>query len=171
MRRGIGTLSVSLSIVLLLGAGGVGFAGGSQTEQAEPTPHGTKRVDGLEVTLLSSPPLSPGEIQRMMRGGGGMGGMMGGATSPGQKGMMGPEAPTHWIGVIVWDVSDDRVVQGADVTLMAKKGEITRTAKLMPMPSSYGANISLPEKGRYTITVSVARAGRPENVSFDFDYQ
>jgi hypothetical protein len=41
----------------------------------------------------------------------------------------------------------------------------------MPMPGSYGANISLTEKGRYTVTVTIARPGRPVSVAFPFDHK
>jgi len=137
----------------------------------EPTVHGTTQVGGLEVTLLSSAPLSPQEMQKAMPGMGGMGGMERmQEMMRGMPGMGGTEAQlTHWIGVVVRDLKDDRVVQGLDITLTAQKGMLTRTAKLMPMPGSYGANIGLPEKGRYTVTVTVARPGQPLTVPFEFE--
>lgn len=152
---------------------------------SEPTEHGMKQAGGLEVTLLSAPPLSPEEMQRMMPGtsggmqgmggmpGGTMGGMMGGKGMGGMMSGQGQGAPTHWIGVVVRDVKDDRAVRDLDITLVATKGGLMRTAKLMPMPGSYGANISLPEKGRYTvtITITVARPGQPVSVAFPFDYK
>ncbi|MBI2460268.1 MAG: hypothetical protein HYV61_01855 [Candidatus Rokubacteria bacterium] len=46
---------------------------------------------------------------------------------------------------------------------------MTRTVKLMPMPGSYGANIGLPEKGRYTVTVVIARPETPLTLTFDFE--
>lgn len=87
-----------------------------------PTAHGTKQADGLEVTLISVPPLSPEEMQRMMPGMGGMGGMQGmGSMMRGMPGMGGGEAPpTHWIGVLVRDLKDDRVVRGLPITLTAR---------------------------------------------------
>lgn len=106
-----------------------------------------------------------GGMQEMMRGMRGMEGMMRGM--PG----MGAGAPTHWIGVFVRDLKEDRVVQGLQITLTARKGDVARTATLMPMRGSYGANISLPEKGRYTVTVAIARPENPVSVAFDFDYQ
>lgn len=141
-----------------------------------PTEHGTKQVGGLEVTLLSASPLSPEEVQQMMPGMGGMGGMqgMGGMMRgmPGMGGMGGAEAPpTHWIGVIVWDLKDDRAAPSLPITLTAQKGGLTRTVTLMAMRGSYGANINLPEKGHYTATVSIARPGQPVSVVFDFEYE
>lgn len=147
----------------------------------EPTEHGTKVTDGLEITLLSRPPLSPAEMQQTMPGMGetrggkqGMGGMMRGMQ--GREGMMGgmggAEAkPTHWIGVVVRDLKDDRVVSDLDVTLTAQKGRLTRTVKLMPMPGSHGTHIGLPEKGRYTVTVVIARPANPVKVAFELDYK
>lgn len=126
--------------------------------------------------------LSSEDMQRMMPGMGGgmqgmggmpggkdMGGMMGGKGMGGMMSGQGQGAPTHWIGVIVRDVKDDRALQDLDITLTAKKGGLARTAKLMPMPGSYGANISLPEKGRYTVTI--ARPGQPVSVAFPFDHK
>lgn len=141
----------------------------------EPTEIGTKQAGGLEITLLSASPLSAEEIQRMMPGMGGMGGMRGMGSMmrgmPGMGGMAGAEAePTHWIGVIVRDLKDDRVVPGLQITLAAQKGGVTRAVTLMPMRASYGANISLPEKGRYTVTVTIAQSGQPLSVDFEFDY-
>lgn len=142
-------------------------------EGREPTEHGTKQAGGLAVTLLSAPPLSPEAMQRMMPGMGGMqgmGGMMRGM--PGMGGMGETEArPTHWIGVVVRDLKDSRVVQGLSITLTAQKGSEARTVTLMPMPGSYGANISLPEKGRYAVTAIIARPGQPVDLAFDFEYE
>lgn len=141
----------------------------------EPVEHGTRRAGDLEVTLLSAPPLSPAQMQQHMPGMGGMqgkGGMQGMGGMRGMGGMSGGDGkPTHWIGVIVRDVNDGRAVPNADVTLTAKRGDVTRTVKLMPMPGSYGANINLPEKGRYAVTVRVAHAGRAQNAAFDLDYR
>lgn len=140
-------------------------------EGREPTEHGTKQAGGLAVTLLSAPPLSPEAMQKMMPGMGGMKGMQGmEGMMPGMGGMGAPQ-PTHWIGVVVRDAKTDGVVQGLQVTLTALKGGVTRTVKLMPMPGSYGTNISLPEKGRYTVTVSIARPGQPVSLAFDFEYE
>jgi hypothetical protein len=140
------------------------------------TEHGTQHADGLEITLISAAPLSPEQMQQMMRGMGGRSGMkgMGGMMSgmPGRGGMAGAEGPpTHYIGVLVSDLKDARVVHGLQVTLTARKDGLTRTVTLMPMPGSYGANISLPEKGRYTVTVTIARPENPVSVAFDFEYQ
>lgn len=147
------------------------------------TEHGTKRAGGLEITLLSRPPLSATEMQETvpgmgeMRGMQGMGSMMRGME--GMEGMMGrmggmgrAEAqPTHWIGVVVRDLKDDRVVPDFQITLTTRKGSLIKTVKLMPMPGSYGAHISLPEKGRYAMTVAIARPGQPVEVAFEFDYK
>jgi len=147
--------------------------------QGEPVEHGTKRVGGLEVTLLSAAPLSAEDLERMMSGMGGSGGMpatggmsgMGGPMRgmPGAGGMGTAERPTHWIGVVVRDVKTDRMVPDLDVTLTARKGGLSRAVKLMPMPGSYGANLGLPEKGRYTVTVTLVRAGARHTVDFEFD--
>lgn len=149
------------------------------SSQAEPFEHGTKQADGLAVALLSAPPLSPAEIERTMPGMGGMRGMqemgrmrgMAGRQEMPGVGGMGGEAATHWIGVIVRSLAENRVAQDLDITLTAKKGEVVRTMKLMPMPGSYGANVSLPEKGRYVVTVAIARPRQPLSVSFDFSYE
>ncbi len=143
----------------------------------EATEVGSQRSDDLEVTLLFAPPLSPSEMQRMMRGMGGMGGMQGPSGMQGMKGMMGgmpsmgggESRATHYIGVVVRDVKADRIVQGLDVTLATVKDGVTRIVKLMP--GSYGANISLPEKGIYVVTVTIARPGRPVAVAFEFAYK
>ncbi|MBI2154198.1 MAG: hypothetical protein HYU24_10905 [Candidatus Rokubacteria bacterium] len=140
----------------------------------EPTVHGSKQADALEIALLTSPPLSPEEMQQTMPGMGGTGAMQGMPQMmrgmPGMGGMRGEaDQPTHWIGVIVRDLKDDRMVQGLDITLTAQKGQLTRTVALMAMPGSYGANISLPEKGRYTVTVTIDRPGQPARVAFEFD--
>ncbi len=148
----------------------------------EPTEHGTKVVGSLEITLLSRPPLSPAEMQQMMPGMGGMQGMEGMMRDmqgmegmrgmPGMGGMCGGEArPTHWIGVVVRNLEDNRVVPDLQVTLTAQKGRLTQTVKLMSMPGSSGAHISLPEKGRYAVTVAIARPGQPLQVAFEFDYK
>lgn len=142
----------------------------------EPTEHGTQQVGGLEVTLLSASPLSPAEMQRMMLGMGGQGAMPGmGGMMGGMRGMEGPGGaetrPTHWVGVVVRDVKDDRTVQGLHITLTAQKDKLSRTVILMPMPGSYGANISLPEKGRYTVRVGIAGPRQPLSVPFDFEYK
>lgn len=95
---------------------------------------------GLEVTLISAPPLSQEELKKL-----GMGGM----------GMMGmpSEPPTHYLGVIVRDRKTQKVVQNLKVTLGAK-GAVTRKVDLMSMPGSYAQNISLP-RGKYDITVKI----------------
>ncbi len=164
------------AILAILGTAGLIAATGAAVTAQGPTEHGMKQADGLEVTLLSAPPLSAEQMQKMMPGMGGMGGMpgMGGMMQgmPQMGGMGGAEVPpTHWIGVIVRDMKDDRVVADLPITLTARKAEITRTVKLMPMPGSYGANISLPEKGRYMMTVTITRAGQPAQITFGFDYQ
>jgi hypothetical protein len=151
----------------------------------EPIEHGTKQADGLEITLLSRPPLSPAEMQQPTPGMGGMGGMQGmGGMMRGMQGMEGVRGmpgtgsmgggaaqPTHWIGVVVRDLRDDRVLQNLQVALSARKGGVTRTVQLMPMPGSYGAHISLPEKGRYNVLVGISRPGRPLNVAFELNYE
>jgi len=90
---------------------------------------------------------------------GGMPGMM-----PGMEGMGRP--PTHWIGVVVRDAAG-RVVRGLSVTLSV----LDRTVRLMPMPGSYGAHISLPQKGPYTVTVTIDRPVVPLALAFDFEYE
>lgn len=136
--------------------------------EREPTVHGTKQVDGLEVTLLSALPLSPEEMQKLMPGMGSMQGMQ--QMMRGMPGMGPAEGqPTHWIGVIVRDVKDDRVVQGLEITLTPRRDNVAQGVTLMPMPGSYGANISLPEKGRYTVTVTIAQPEKPLSTVFEFD--
>ncbi len=160
-------------------------------QMAEPTEHGTKTVSGLEITLLAAPPLSPGQMAKMMpempQGMGEMKGMgpMGGMQQmppmgPMKKGMgsmqgMGPMGgqPTHWIGVIVRDAKTDAAVRDLPITLTARKGQWTQTVNLMPMPGSYGANITLPGRGTYEVTVKVNRAA-PEasaEASYDFTFK
>jgi hypothetical protein len=91
---------------------------------------------------------------------------------PAMGGMAGVEAPpTHYIGVLVSDLKDSTVEHGLQITLTARKAGLTRTVTLMPMPGSYGANISLPEKGRYTVAVTIARPENPVSIAFDFEYQ
>jgi len=154
---------------------------------AEPTEHGTKTVGGLEITLVAAPPLSQEQMAKMMPGMGEMKGMgpMGGMQQmppmgPMKKGMapmkgMGPmgSQPTHWIGVIVRDAKTDAAVQNLPITLTARKGQWIQTVNLMPMPGSYGANITLPEKGTYDIAVKVNRAapGKPVEASYNFTFK
>ncbi|MBI3635462.1 MAG: hypothetical protein HY216_04485 [Candidatus Rokubacteria bacterium] len=172
---------------MILGIVAAGARGQMMAPAGEPVEHGTKRAGDREVTLLTAPPLSPEQIRQhmpgmeSMQGKGGMQGMGGMQGQPGVQGMGGMRGmggmgagggkPTHWIGVIVRDAKDGGVVPNADVTLTAKKGDLTRTMKLMPMPGSYGANISLPEKGRYAVTVRVTDGGRAQNAAFDLDYR
>lgn len=42
---------------------------------------------------------------------------------------------------------------------------------MLPMPGSYGTHLSLPEKGRYSVSVIIARSGQTLNVAFEFDAQ
>jgi hypothetical protein len=138
----------------------------------EPADYGTKRAGGLEITLLAAPPLTAEQMQKMMPGMGGMPGMpsMGGMPGMGKmEGMQGQ--PTHWIGVFVRDAKTDAAMQNLDITLTAQKGDVSRTVTLMPMPGSYGANISLPEKGQYHMRVRVNRPEQPVQVDFEFVYQ
>ncbi len=164
---------------------------GPMGQMAEPTEHGTKTVSDLEITLLAAPPLSPGQMAKMMpempQGMGEMKGMgpMGGMQQmppmgPMKKGMgsmqgMGPMGgqPTHWIGVIVRDAKTDAAVRDLPITLTARKGQWTQTVNLMPMPGSYGANITLPGRGTYEVTVKINRAA-PEasaEASYDFTFK
>lgn len=164
------------TILAILGTAGLIAATEAAVIAQRPTEHGVKQADGMEVTLLSAPPLSAEQTQKMMPGMGGMDGMPSTEGTmqgmPQMGGMGGAEVPpTHWIGVIVRDMKDDKVVADLPVTLAARKGKITRTVKLMPMAGSYGANISLPEKGRYMVTVTITRAGQPAQITFGFDYQ
>lgn len=156
-----------IRVILTIGAA-VGllslFPPGALAQEA--TEIGSRHAGNLEITLLAAPPLSSADMQRMMRGMEGMGGM------PGMGGMGGGAGqPTHYIGVLVRDVNADQVVRGLDVTLTAQRDGMTRTVKLMPMPGSYGANISLPEKGKYTMRVTIVRSGHPLHVVFEFDYR
>ncbi|MBI2001627.1 MAG: iron transporter [candidate division NC10 bacterium] len=133
---------------------------GPMPQTVEPTEHGTKTVGDLEITLVSALPLSQEQMAKMMPGIGPMGGM---PAMP----SMGPA--THWIGVIVHSLKDGRVVPDLQITLTAQKRRLSRTVTLMPMPGSYGANISLPEKGRYKVTVTIARPVSALTVTFELD--
>ncbi len=163
------------AMLMILGILAAGARDQVMAPAGEPVEHGTKRAGDLEVTLLTAPPISPEQMQQRMPGMGSMpgkGGMQGMGGMRGIGGMSGDDGtPTHWIGVIIRDAKDGGVVPNADATLTAKKGHLTRTVKLMPMPGSYGANINLPEKGRYTVTVRVAHAGPAQNAAFDLDYR
>lgn len=100
-----------------------------------------KKVSGgLEVTLISAPPLSQEELKKL-----GMGGM----------GMMEmPSEPaTHYLGVIIRNQKNQKVIPDLKVTLTAK-GSVARRVELMSMPGSYAQNISLP-RGRYEIIVKI----------------
>lgn len=144
-------------------------------EGREPTEHGSKRAGGLEVTLLTAPPLSPAQMQKFMPGMGGMRqgrqGMKAIMRGRGSMAGMGQAQPTHWIGVIVRDLKDDRVVQNLPISLTVMKGGVIRAVELIPMPGSYGANVSLPEKGRYIVTVTIARSAQPLAVAFELNYK
>lgn len=138
----------------------------------EPVEYGTKTAGGLEITLLAAPPLTGEQMQKMMPGMGGMPGMPSMGGMPGMGKMEGMQSqPTHWIGVVVRDAKTDAAVQNLDITLTAQKGSLIQTVKLMPMPGSYGANISLPEKGQYRVRVQVNRSDQPVQVDFDLAYQ
>lgn len=198
MRKEFSLLSVGLVAIALIGSAWpplassqMGLMGGQRPgpmgQMAEPTEHGTKTVGGLEITLVAAPPLSQDQMARMMPGMGEMKGMgpMGGMQQmppmgPMKKGMapmkgMGPMGgqPTHWIGVIVRDAKTDAAVQNLPITLTARKGQWIQTVNLMPMPGSYGANITLSEKGTYEIAVKVNRAapGKPVETSYNFTFK
>lgn len=171
MRKGSSLLPASLVAIALIGggwppgaSGEMGPMGGQPPgpmgQMADPTEHGTKTIGGLEITLVSAPPLSREQMAKMMPGMGPMGGM---PAMP----SMGPA--THWIGVIVRDVKEDRVVPDLQIRLTAQKGGLSRTVTLMPMPGSYGANISLPERGRYMVTVTIARPVSALTVTFELE--
>lgn len=162
------------AILTLVGIAGLLAVLPAASAAQEPTVHGSKQADGLEIALLTSPPLSPEEMQKTMPGMGGTGATQGMQQMmrgmPGMGGMRGEaDQPTHWIGVIVRDLKDDRMVQGLDITLTAQRGQLTRTVTLMAMPGSYGAHISLPEKGRYAVTVTIARSPKPLKVALEFE--
>lgn len=100
-----------------------------------------KKVSGgLEVTLISAPPLSQEELKKL-----GMDGM----------GMMGmPSEPaTHYLGIILRDQKTQKVVPNLKITLTTK-GPVARKIELMSMPGSYAQNISLPT-GQYEILVRI----------------
>ena len=103
---------------------------------------GKKVSGGLEVTLLSAPPLTQAETKKTMMGTGGMGMME-----------MPSEPATHYLGVIIRNQKTQKVISDLKVTLTAK-GPVTRKAELMSMPGSYAQNISLPP-GRYDIIVKI----------------
>lgn len=146
---------------------------------------GTRQVDGLEVTLLSAPPTEmrqpmPGMSGMQGMGGGtqgmggmrGTGGMMGKGSGMGMPGMGtggSQTEPTHFLGVVVRDAGQDATVRGLRITLTARKGAWSQTVRLMPMPGSYGAHMTLPEQGRYAITVTIDRPGRPAEATFELD--
>lgn len=197
MRRDVRLFIASLVAAAWVGSGWPPFASsqmgpmggqapGPPDQMAEPTEHGRKTLGGLEITLLTAPPLSPDQMAKMMPGMGEMKGMgpMGGMQqmpSPGSmkkrmgpmQGMGGMEGqPTHWIGVLVRDLKDDRVMPGLEITLTAQKGGWARNVTLMPMPGSYGANIALPSRGGYEVHVRISLTGRPPvEAAFDLDYR
>ena len=123
----------------------------------------TKKADGLEVTLLAGPPMSPEEMAKRMPG------MM---TMPGTEPMPGMK-PTHWLGVIITDTKTGRAVQGLSVTLTAKGKGVTAQSKLIGMPGSYANNISLPATGTYKVLIKIAGPPlkQPLEVSFGFEYR
>lgn len=123
----------------------------------------TKKVDGLEVTLLAAPPMGPEEMAKRMPG---MMAMPEMGPMPGMK-------PTHWLGVIITDMKTGRAVQGLSITLTAKAKGVARERKLIGMPGSYANNISLPARGGYRVLVKIAGAPLKQavEVSFDFEYR
>ncbi|MBI3120650.1 MAG: hypothetical protein HYZ03_00030, partial [candidate division NC10 bacterium] len=102
-----------------------GQAAGTTVQMAEPTEHGTRTVGGLEVTLLTAPPLTQEQMAKMMPGMmQGMGGMQGMGAMAGQ--------PTHWIGIVLRDANSDAVVRNLPISLTARKDQWMQTVNLMP---------------------------------------
>ncbi len=126
---------------------------------------GTKVVQGLEVTCVVRPPLSPAQMTEMMRKMG-MGGMMG------MQGMPMPR-PTHYMGVIVKDAKTGKVMQGLTISLKAEGAARTQPVRLWAMPGSYAKGVVLPRKGPYTIlfTIEGPMLKTPVEVSFNFVYR
>lgn len=123
----------------------------------------TKKVDGLEVTLIAAPPISAEEMAKRMPG------MM---TMPGMGPVPGMK-PTHWLGVIITDTKTGEAMKGLSVTLTAKGKGVTTQRKLIGMPGSYANNVSLPAGGAYKVLIKVARPPlkQPLEVLFDFEYR
>lgn len=118
---------------------------------------GKETSGGLEITLVSAPPLTQEEMKKMMEQMGqtdmqkrmkqegmrGVGGMMD----------MPSEPATHWLGVIILDKKSGKFVPNLKVTLTAK-GPVRRTVELIAMAGSYAQNIVL-SSGRYDIFVKI----------------
>lgn len=123
----------------------------------------TKKADGLEVTLLAGPPMSPEEMAKRMPG------MM---TMPGMEPMPGMK-PTHWLGVIITDARTGNVLKDLQVELTAKRRDDVRRRQLIAMPGSYANNISLPAVGAYKVLIKIADSSfkQPLEVPFDFEYR
>lgn len=123
----------------------------------------TKKVDGLEVTLIAAPPMSVEEMAKRMPGM---------TAMPGMEPMPGM-APTHWLGVIITDAKTGRALQGLSVNLTAKGKGVTRERTLIGMPGSYANNISLPATGAYKVLIKIAGSPlkQPLEVSFTFEYR
>ena len=123
----------------------------------------TKKVDGLEVTLLAAPPMSPEEMAKRMPG------MM---TMPGMEPMPGMK-PTHWLGVIITDARTGNVLKDLQVELTAKRRDDVRRRQLIAMPGSYANNISLLAVGAYKVLIKIADPSfkQPLEVPFDFEYR
>lgn len=123
----------------------------------------TKKADGLEVTLLAGPPMSPEEMAKRMPG------MM---TMPGMEPMPGMK-PTHWLGVIITDARTGNVLKDLQVELTAKRRDDVRRRQLIAMPGSYANNISLRAVGAYKVLIKIADPSfkQPLEVPFDFEYR
>lgn len=123
----------------------------------------TKKADGLEVTLLAGPPMSPEEMAKRMPG------MM---TMPGMEPMPGMK-PTHWLGVIITDARTGNVLKDLQVELTAKRRDDVRRRQLIAMPGSYANNISLLAVGAYKVLIKIADPSfkQPLEVPFDFEYR
>lgn len=137
---------IQLGLLLALVSYG---APSTAAERAAVEEIGTKTSSGLEVTLIAAPPRTQAEMKEMMTGMGGMGMMKGG------MGMMemSSEPATHYLGVIIRNQKNQKVIPDLKVTLTAK-GSVARRVELMSMPGSYAQNISLP-RGRYEIIVKI----------------
>lgn len=173
MRSHVRSFMVSLGAIAWIGGGLPLLVFGQMGQMAEPTEHGTKTVGGLEITLLTAPPLAQAQMAKMMPGMSEMKGMgrMGGMQQAPSMAAMGGQ-PTHWIGVVVRDLKDDRVMPGLEITLIAQKGGWTRNVTLMPMPGSYGSNITLLSRASYEIRARISPPGRPPvEAGFDLEYR
>jgi hypothetical protein len=144
-----------------------------QVEAGEVREVGTATVAGMQITFIAGPAPTAEEMQIARER---MGKMMGkeGMAGMQKKGGMAPmRKPTHRLGAIVTDARTGRKIPNLSVTLTATGPGGSTRVLLTEMPGSYGGPVTLSQKGRYAILITVEGPAlkEPVEVPFDFEYR